>query len=96
MVPSKLPPEYKEKTFESLIFIKDKKGGNNQGEILCQWRESLKVLRKGNLNIPVVSTEAVMITSAIEAKEKRDMAVIETPNYHSYQTTRQQKSDHVF
>ena len=45
LIPSKFPPEYKEKILESLIFMKEKVR-NYQGKSLCQPKEETYVCRK--------------------------------------------------
>ena len=60
--------------------MKEKKDGTIKGRACADGREQHHYAEKGASKSPTVSTEAVLITAVIEAKEERDVAVIDIPN----------------
>ena len=67
---------------ESLIFLKEKKDGTIKGRACADGRKQRKQedYVKGDSTSPTVSLESVLITAVIDAKEDRDVAVIDIPN----------------
>ena len=51
--------------FESLIFMKEKKGGTIKGRVFADGMKQQKYAEKENSSRPTVSTGSVMITAAI-------------------------------
>ena len=79
-VPSDLWPEDNEKILESLILMKKEKDRIIKVRYWTNGSKKNKYTERGDLIIPMVSTEAVMISVEREAKEKRDVVAIYTPN----------------
>jgi hypothetical protein len=76
---SKLNYQEKNKALESLIFLKEKKDGTIKGRACADGRKQRVDAKKGDATSPTVSIEAVLITAVIDAKEERDVAVIDIP-----------------
>ena len=77
---SKLNYQEKNKALESLIFLKEKKDGTIKGCACDDGRKQRVDAKKGDATSLTVSIEAVLITAVIDAKEERDVAVIDIQN----------------
>ena len=67
------------KALESLLFLEEKKTGNIKGRMCANGSKQRDEFTKGEATSPTVTTDAVIITSAIDAHEGRDVAVIDLP-----------------
>ena len=77
---SELSEEEKKKALESLIFIKEKRDGMLKGRTCADGRKQCSHVKKEDAASPTVSLEAVLLTCVMEAKEERDVAIINIPN----------------
>ena len=65
------------KALESLLFLEEKKIGAIKGRMCADDSKQRMDFAKGEATLPTVTTDAVIITSAIDAHENRDVAVID-------------------
>ncbi len=67
------------KAIESLIFLEEKRSGNIKSRMCVDGRKQREDKNREDTASPVVMTESVLITAAIDAEEGRDVAVIDLP-----------------
>ena len=77
---SELSEEEKKKVLESLIFIKEKRDGTLKGRTCANGRKQCGHVKKEDAASPTVSLETVLLTCVMEAKEERDIAIIDILN----------------
>ena len=77
--PSTLTQEQKERAIASLIFLTEKRDGTIKARQCADGRKQRKYTDKSDSASPTVSNEAIFITCAIDAKEGRDVAIIDLP-----------------
>jgi hypothetical protein len=77
---SDLTDEQKEKVLESHMFVVKKRDGKTKARMVAGGNTQWDYLTKEDSSFPTVSTEAVLLTSIIDAHEGRDVAVIDIPN----------------
>ena len=65
---------------ESHLFLKQKRDGTVKGRTVAGGNKQRDYIGKEEASSPTVSTEAVVLTSVIEASEDRDVATIDIPN----------------
>ena len=75
-----MSPTERKKALESLIFLVQKKDGRIKARHCANGSKQHKWMRADKLASPTVMTESVLLTAAIEAKEKRDVATFDIPN----------------
>ena len=85
--------EYK-KVLESHMFLKQKRDQSIRGRMAAGGNKQRGHIDKTDANSPTAALESVLLTSTIDAKEGRDVAIIDIPN--SFFTTRiEDKNDIV-
>ena len=62
-----------------LMFLKEKRDGTVKGRGCADGRKQRKYTTKSDSTSPTVTTEAVLMTSVIEAHERRDVATVDIP-----------------
>ena len=70
----------KKSVLESHMFLKEKRDGKVKGRTVAGGNKQRDFISKEDASSPTVSTEAVLLTSIIDAEEGRDVAVIDIPN----------------
>ena len=70
----------RDKALESLIFLVEKKDGRIKARHCANGSKQRQWMRPDEAASPTVMTESVLLTAAIEAKEKRDVATWDIPN----------------
>ena len=60
--------------------MKEKDSGEVKGRAVADGRKQREDAQKGDATSPTVHLESIMLTSVIDAKENRDIAVIDIPN----------------
>jgi hypothetical protein len=75
-----LTPDQCRKAIESLIFLEEKCSGDIKSRMCADGRKQRNDISKEDAASPTVMTESLFITSAIDAKEEWDVAVIELPS----------------
>ena len=78
--PSKLTDEEREKVLESLIFLTEKRDGHAKARTCVDGRKQRLWMDKDEAASPTILLESVMLTSVIDAKEEREVAVADIPN----------------
>ena len=78
--PHELTKEEKRKAMESLIFLTEKKDGRVKARICANGSIQRAYISKDDAASPTASTERVLITSTIEAKQNRDVLTADIPN----------------
>ena len=71
--------EERRQALESLLFLEEKRSGKIKGRMCANGSTQRSRYEKGEATSPTVSTDAVLFTSAIDAHENRDVAVIDLP-----------------
>ena len=75
-----LTAEEKKKILESHMFIVKKRDGKMKARKVAGGNTQRDYLTKEDASSPTVSTQAVLLTSIVDAHERRDVAVIDIPN----------------
>jgi hypothetical protein len=75
----KLSREERKAALASLIFLKEKRDGTVKARACADGRKQRETTAEDEAASPTVSIESVFMTCAIEAKEKRDVAVMDLP-----------------
>ena len=70
----------RKRALESLIFLVEKRNGTMKGRACASGSVQRPYIDKDDATSPTVSTEAVLITSLLEAKENRDVMTADIPN----------------
>ena len=70
----------KKKALESLIFLVQKKDGTIKARTCANGSVQREWMSKEYVSSPTVSTEAILMTSIIDAEEGRDVATCDIPN----------------
>ena len=83
---SDLTDEHKKRVLESHMFVVKKRDGKTKARVVAGGNMQRDYLMKEDSSSPTVSTEAVILTSIIDAHERRDVAVIDIP--HAFIQTR--------
>jgi hypothetical protein len=65
---------------ESHIFLKEKRDGSLKGRTVAAGNKQRDYISKEDASSPTVATEAVLLSCIIDAKEGRDVAVIDIRN----------------
>ena len=77
---SDLQDEQKKKVLESHLFVVKKRDGKTKARMVAGGNTQRDYLTKEDSSSPTVSTKAVLLTSIIDAHEKRSIAVVDIPN----------------
>ena len=77
---SDLTNEHKKRVLESHMFVVKKRDGKTKARVVAGGNMQRDYLTKEESSSPTVSTEAVLLTSIIDAHERRDVVVIDIPN----------------
>ena len=77
----------KRKTLESILFLEQKKTGKIKGCMCANGSKQREDLAKGETTSPTVMTDAIIITSMVDAHEGRDIAMIDFPGAFLYPET---------
>ena len=75
-----LTPEELEKIMESLIFLAEKRDGRVKARTCANGSVQRDYISKEESASPTVSTEAVLLTGVVDAKEGRDVMISVIPN----------------
>ena len=75
-----LTEEEKEKAMESLLFLNEKRDGTIKARTCANGSTQRGYIPKEEAASPTVSTDSVLITGVIEAKQGRDVMIIDIPN----------------
>ena len=74
-----LTPKQRRDALAYLMFLKRKRTGKVKGRGCADGRKQRDYIPKEDSTSPTVKTESVLLTAAIDAKEKRDVAVVDVP-----------------
>jgi hypothetical protein len=77
---SDLQDDQKKKVLESHMFVVKKRDGKTKARMVAGGNTQRDYLTKEDSSSPTVSTKAVILTSIVDAKEKRIVAVVDIPN----------------
>ena len=70
----------RKRAIESLIFLAEKKGGSAKGRTAENSSTQRSHMHEDNASSPTVAAESILLTSAHEAKEERDMMTFDVLN----------------
>jgi hypothetical protein len=70
----------RQKVLESHMFIKKKRDRNIKGRTVAGGNKQRDYISKEDASSPAVATESVLLSRIIDAKEERDVAVVDIPN----------------
>ena len=91
---SELTSNEKSKVLESHTFVVKKRSGGIKARLIVGGNNQRDYLTKEDSSSPTVATKSVMLTSIVDAAEKRDVAIIDIPNA-LIQTRVENKKDRV-
>ena len=80
--------------FWNLTFVVKKRSGDTKARLVAGGDKQRDYLTKEDSSSPTVATESVMLTSIVDAADKRDAAIIDIPNAF-IQTRVENKKDRV-
>jgi hypothetical protein len=75
-----LTKEEKTQILESHMFLKEKRDGEIKGRQVAGGNKQRDFISKEESSSPTVANESVILTSIVDAEERRDTAVIDIPN----------------
>ena len=81
--PKNLSSEEKKSALESHLFLKEKRDLSIKGRMVAGGDKQRGTMPAVEASSPTVSTEAVLLTSVIDATERRDVASIDIPNAYT-------------
>ena len=88
-----LSSEQKSKALGYLMFLKQKRCGRIKGRGCTDGRKQRVWTNKEDATSPTVSTEAVLLTSVIDAKERREVITVDIPG--AFMQGEQDKTIHM-
>jgi len=74
-----LSKEQRDKVLESLIFLEEKRSGKIKGRICADGRKQRQWTPKEDAASPTIMTDSILLTTAMDAAEHREVAVIDLP-----------------
>lgn len=77
--PKSLTTEEMRRVLLSLIFLKEKRNGDVKGRMCINGALQREYIRKENAASPMVATDSVFLTGAVDAYEGRDVAFCDLP-----------------
>ena len=77
---SELTQIQRQMVLESHMFLKEKRDGKIKGRTVAGGNKQCDYISKEDASSPTVATESVLLSCIIDAKEGRDVAVIDIPN----------------
>jgi hypothetical protein len=77
---SELSKTQRQTVLESHMFLKEKRDGSLKRRTVAGGNKQRDYISKEDASLPTVTTEAVLLSCIINAKEGRDVAVIDIPN----------------
>ncbi len=75
-----LTPDQREKILESHMFVVKKRTGKYKARLVAGGNKQRDYLSKEEASSPTVSTESVLLTAIIDAKENHNVAIVDIPN----------------
>ena len=69
---------------QSLIFLTEKRDGAKKGKMSAKGSTQRSCFPKEESSSPMVITESVLITSVIDAKQERDVVLMDIPSAFSH------------
>ena len=75
-----LSPEERKRALETIVFMEEKRDGRIKTRACANRKKQRIWTDKNNTSSPTVSTEAVLLTAVIDAKEGRDVMTSDIPN----------------
>mmetsp|Transcript_2109 Transcript_2109/g.4555 ORF Transcript_2109/g.4555 Transcript_2109/m.4555 type:complete len:142 (+) Transcript_2109:2776-3201(+) len=74
-----LTKEQRGRVLESLIFLEEKRSGKIKGRICADGRKQRKWTPKEDAASPTIMTDSILLTTAMDSAEHREVAVIDLP-----------------
>jgi hypothetical protein len=90
--PKDLNEEERLQVLESHLFLKEKRDTTVKGQMVARGNKQRGTIDKQDASSPTAALKSVLLTAVINAKEGRDMAVIDIPNAF-FQTRLQNEED---
>jgi hypothetical protein len=75
-----LTPDEKRHAMESLIFLTEKRSGEVKARMCANGSIQRAYISKEDASSPTAMTESILLTAAIDAKQKRDVMTADVPN----------------
>jgi hypothetical protein len=72
--------DQREQILESHVFVKKKRSGQLKARKVAGGNKQRDFISKEDSSSPTVATESVLLTSVVDAKENRDVAIVDIPN----------------
>lgn len=77
---NKLPPDARRKAMRSLIFLTEKRDGRIKARTCADGSTQRTWINKDEAGSPTVMMESIFLSATIDAKEGREVAVVDIPN----------------
>ena len=74
---SELTPKQKEQVLEAFMFMEQKKRCKDKGRLVINGKMQRGHITKEEASSPTASTDAILLTSVIDALERRDVATVD-------------------
>jgi hypothetical protein len=75
-----LTPKQRERMVEAFIFLTEKRSGEIKARKVLGGSVQHNYISKDEASSPTAYTESVIMTAVIDAKERRDVAMVDIPN----------------
>ena len=75
-----LSHDERKKILETIVLIEQKRDGRIKGRAVADGSKQRQYIGKEHAASPTMALESIILTSIIEAKEKREVAVVDIPN----------------
>ena len=77
---NELTPKQKEQVLEAFMFVEQKKSDKDKGRLVINGKMQRGHITKEEASSPTASADAILLTSVIDALERRDVATVDIPN----------------
>ena len=78
--PNELTPQQRRKAMESLMLLTEKRDGTIKGRKVADGSKQRTWMSKDEAASPTVALESLFLTAIIDAKENREVAIVDLPN----------------
>jgi len=91
---NKLTDKQRRQAMSSLFFITEKRDGKIKGRTVADGSKQRLWINKEELSSPTVAVESVVLSAIIDAKEQREVTVVDIPNAFIHTNNEKLKPHH--
>ena len=90
-----LTPKHESNILELFIFVQEKTSGVDKGRLVINGAMKRGHVTKEEASLPTAFTESIILTSIVDAKERRDVATVDIPNAFSQTVMTDAEKDYL-